>query len=285
MSMVNQHISEDDLALFALALMPPQEAAYTLAHLKHCDACRGEVARMQGDLVGYAFSADVQEPAAETRSRLLDAVAKEKRLHIPMPAAEPLLAPRNTNLLDREQRDTRPANRGMGIFGWTGWALAAGLAAFAGWQFQHGQLLREEMAEQGATTEQVATDAARAQRVLQALTDPAAMQVALHLPSTGAAAPKPEAHASYNSNKGELVLIATHMQAVEPGKTYELWVLPAAAGEAPVAAGLFRPDVNGNASVVLPELPRHVAAKGFGVTIEDSGGSKSPTPPIVLAGT
>ena len=42
--------------------------------------------------------------------------------------------------------------------------------------------------------------------------------------------------------------------------------------------------MNGNASVVLPELTQHVAAKGFGVTVEDEEGSKAPTPPIVLAG-
>jgi anti-sigma-K factor RskA len=34
----------------------------------------------------------------------------------------------------------------------------------------------------------------------------------------------------------------------------------------------------------MPELPKGVAAKGFGVTVEDEGGSKTPTAPIVLAG-
>ncbi len=286
MNTASQHIPEDDLALFALALMPPEEAAYAQAHLKHCDQCRGEVARMQGDLVTYAFSAEMQPPAPETRTRLLDAVAKEKRLHlIPTPVAEPVLAPRQTNLLDNEARELSPARRGMGVFGWGGWAIAAGLAGFAGWQFQQGQTLHQQLNQQTAAAEQVTQDAARAQRVLQALTDPLAMQVALHQPATGAAPPKPEGHASYNATKGELVFIATHLQPVQPGKTYELWVLPATAGEAPVAAGTFRPDVNGNASVVLPEIPKHVAAKGFGVTVEPEGGSPSPTLPILLAGT
>jgi anti-sigma-K factor RskA len=71
---------------------------------------------------------------------------------------------------------------------------------------------------------------------------------------------------------------------VQPGKTYELWVLPAS-GAAPVAAGTFRPDVNGSASVVLPALPKNVPAKGFGVTVEPDGGSPTPTLPIVLMGT
>lgn len=284
MNTANQHIPEEDLALFALALMPPEEAAYTLAHLKHCDLCRGEVARMQGDLVGYAFSAEMQDPPQQARARLLDAVAQEKRLHIPAPAAEPVLAPRHTNLLDNNVREIRPARTSPGIFGWAGWAIAAGMLAVAGWQFEQGQTLRTQLAEQSANMEQTNQDAAKAQKVFQALTDPTAMQVALHLPATGATPPKPEGHASYNPNKGELVFVASHLQPVQPDKTYELWVLPAS-GEAPVPAGTFKPDVNGNASVVLPEIPRHVAAKGFGVTIEADGGSKTPTLPIVLLGT
>ncbi len=284
MNAANQHIPEDDLALFALALMPPEEAAYTLAHLKHCDPCRGEAARLQGDLVAYAFSADMQDPPAPARARLLEAVAKEKKLHIAAPVAEPVLAPRNTNLLDRDVREIRPARRGMGLSGWTGWAVAAGISLFAGWQFHQGQFLREQLAEEAAATEQTNIESARSQKVLQALTDPTAMQVALHLPATGTAPPKPEAHASYNSNRGELVFVATHLQSIQPNKTYQLWVLPAS-GEVPVSAGLFKPDANGNASLVLPDIPKHVAAKGFGVTIEPDGGSKAPTLPIVLLGT
>ena len=41
---------------------------------------------------------------------------------------------------------------------------------------------------------------------------------------------------------------------------------------------------NGNATVVMPPLPKGVTAKGFGVTVENDGGSKTPTAPIVLAG-
>jgi len=36
--------------------------------------------------------------------------------------------------------------------------------------------------------------------------------------------------------------------------------------------------------VVLPELPKGIVAKTFGVTIEDGEGSQLPTMPIVLKG-
>jgi anti-sigma-K factor RskA len=49
-------------------------------------------------------------------------------------------------------------------------------------------------------------------------------------------------------------------------------------------AGTFRPDERGFASVVLPELPKGVAAKAFGVTVEDAGGSLTPTAPVIMRG-
>ncbi len=297
---IANHIPEDDLALFALALLSPQEAAFITAHLTECDLCRSEVARLQGDLVGFAMTIDMQAPPAAARDRLLAAVAKEQKFVAPSLANRvsgssggssvgSSVGTSEDELLDPSGRYAQPVSRGMGLFGWAGWALAAGLAAVTGWQFYQGEDLHRQIATQTAALEQAhhventSGDAARAQEILQTLTDPTAMQVALHLPVTGAT-PKPEAHAAYIAERGNLVFIASHLKPIGPNKTYELWLLPAS-GTAPVAAGLFRPDENGNASVLLPTLPKNIAAKGFGVTVENEGGSKAPTPPIVLAGT
>jgi anti-sigma-K factor RskA len=61
-------------------------------------------------------------------------------------------------------------------------------------------------------------------------------------------------------------------------------VLPADKDIPPVPAGTFKPDANSSGTVVMPDVPKGIAAKGFGVTIEDDGGSKQPTSAIVLAG-
>ena len=79
------------------------------------------------------------------------------------------------------------------------------------------------------------------------------------------------------------VFIGTHLPPVASGRAYELWPLPAS-GAAPVAAGVFKPDASGNATVVLSKLAAGVTANGFAITIEPESGSTSPTLPIVMAG-
>ncbi len=97
------------------------------------------------------------------------------------------------------------------------------------------------------------------------------------------AKPEPTGRAVYLAETGGLVFQANDLAQLAQDKTYELWVIPAN-GQAPIPAGLFRPDAAGSASVVMPPLPRGVPAKAFGVTIEKAEGSTTPTAPILLVG-
>jgi anti-sigma-K factor RskA len=287
------HISQDDLYLFALQLLPEAEMQFISGHVENCLVCREHVAEAQGDLVAYALTAESHVPSAKARERLLNQVAKEKKIvavdrvekraerHI-----EPVLQPRNARMFQMEapEKDVR---RGMGFAGWAGWAIAAGVAVVAGLQFQQGKMLQRTLAADSAKLEQLSQPSpqvAQAQQVLQTLTDASAIQVTLHIPQTKAPKLDPEAHAVYVPSKASLVFVASHLDPLQPSKVYELWLLPEQAGMAPIPAGLFKPDASGNASVVMPTLPKGVVAKGFGVTVEAEGGSLKPTAPIVLAG-
>jgi len=174
----------------------------------------------------------------------------------------------------------------MSVAGWAGWAIAAGVTVAAGLQFHQHQVLQGQLAEAQSKLVQ-STASSRAQMTLDALTASGAFEVSLHQPVPAGTTPvpkKPEAHVAYDSDKGALVFMATNLDALPPYKTYELWLLPTDKDAPPVPAGLFKPDANSNASVVMPDIPRGMAAKGFGVTVEDDGGSKQPTSAIVLAG-
>lgn len=213
--------------------------------------------------------------------------------------SEPMIPMRQSRGFGREVRDEEPEEqverrhprRAPWVLAWTGWAVAAGCSFVAGLQLHQRQQMQSTMATQQAHLEETKRKATTAQDALSTLTASNAMQMPLHptaaiKPSATAkpGAPTPEALAAYLAEKGALVFIVTHMDPAPEGKTYELWLLPDN-GRNPIPAGTFKPDAQGSASVVMPQLPKGVQAKGFGVTIENEGGSDTPTLPIIMAGT
>jgi anti-sigma-K factor RskA len=155
----------------------------------------------------------------------------------------------------------------------------------AGLQFHQRQQIQNSIAAQQTRLDDAMKQSAHAQDVIATLTAANAMQVALRSTSeVKPGTPSAMALAAYLADKGALVFVATHMDPAPAGKTYELWLMPAD-GRNPMPAGMFKPDAQGRASVMMPDLPRGIPAKGFGVTMENDGGSDTPTLPIVLAGT
>jgi hypothetical protein len=167
------------------------------------------------------------------------------------------------------------------VLPWVGWAVAAGLALTTGKLYQEREAMRGAMTTQASTTDRLTADAAAARQVMDTITDRSAMRVTL---TKGQTPPVPQGRATYVPSKGALIFLANNLEPLQPGKTYELWLIPAGAGGSPIPAGTFRPDERGNASVIMPPLPKGVEAKAFGVTVEDEGGSTTPTQPIILAG-
>ena len=280
------HLSQEDLSLYALQLLAEGELREAMEHVRECDECREEIARLQGDLVAYALSAEGSEPPPRSRERFLRRVAQEPKLAPPEPVEErvdPVLVQRRSEPA-AESVEEMPRRSFAPLLAWTGWAVAAGLAVAGGLQYRARISAERDLGAQTARVSESDSAMTRAEQSLATLTEVGAMQVALHQPALKEP-PRPEAHAAYLSDKGSLVLIATHLQPLQSYKTYELWLLPADQGLSPIPAGLFKPDADGNASLVMPDMPRGVRAKGFGVTVEDEGGAKQPTMPIVLAGT
>jgi anti-sigma-K factor RskA len=269
-------------------------------HVRECAECRAQLGEIQGDLVTYALTAELKAPPPQARERLLRQVAAEKKV-IPMSApveqrsqqqqqqpqdVEPMLSQRNSRMFQMDAPEEREPRRFAPIMAWAGWSIAACLAVVAGMQVDQRKMVQQDLSVANAQLSQTAEQMAHAKQVVDTLRDAGAMNVALHVPLNAGAVPKldPEGHATYQPSTGALVFVADHLDPLQPEKTYELWLLPATAGQAPIPAGLFKPDEKGNASVVMPALPKGVSAKGFGVTVENEGGSKTPTAPIVLAG-
>jgi len=293
-----RRITSEDLALFAMQLLSKEETAEVAAYVAQSTDARRELAEIQGDLAIYAHTVDLHSPPAQVRERLMKQVAREKKtVPIDRPAAEtraPQVAVRPGTIFTESgaivpsyvTEEIAP-QRGLTsrVLPWVGWAMAAGLAVTTGVFYHEREVMQESIrnatSAQASRLDELTTEVAAARQVMDTLTDRSAMRVTL---TKGKAAPVPQGKATYVANNGSLIFLASNLEPLQPGKTYELWLIPAVAGGSPIPAGTFRPDERGNASVIMPPLPKGVEAKAFGVTVENEGGSATPTQPIILAG-
>jgi Anti-sigma-K factor rskA len=184
-----------------------------------------------------------------------------------------------------DEEEERPKRNLIGkVFPWIGWAAAAGLAVAVGNLYHERNSLKSSLTVQAGRIDRLSAEAASAKQLIYTMTDPSARRYALTKAPAQETVPQPQGSVTYMPEKGTLVFVASNMETLQVYKAYELWLIPAD-GRDPIPAGTFHPDERGNASVVMPPLPKGVEAKAFGVTIEDDGGSQTPTMPIVMAGS
>ena len=291
-----RRITSEDLALFAMQLLSKEEAAEVAAYVERSAEARRELAEIQGDLAIYAHTVDMHSPPVQARERLMKQVGRETKA-VPIdrqPVAEASDSVRIDGAAKKRGDDDRVMSsylsedeqpkRGFAgkVLPWVGWAVAAGLGVSTGNLYRERDALRGAITQQAGQIDHLTADAAAARQVLDTMTDNTAMRVTLT--TKGAPPALPQGKATYVANKGSLIFLASNLAPLVPAKTYELWLIPAAAGQNPIPAGTFHPDERGNASVILPPLPKGVEAKAFGVTIEDEGGAATPTLPIILVG-
>lgn len=311
-----RHYETDDLALFAMQLLPRDEMSTIAAHVAECPVCRQQVAQLQGDLAVYGMTAETHSPPALARERLMKQVAREKKAipmeRAPVPFEQPVrgqsifTTPEPASTFSKgfppskqagrgprglgtgrylEEEEEKPKRNIIGqVFPWIGWALAAGLAVAVGNLYHERNALQSSMAAQAGQIDRLSADAASAKQLIDAMTDPSAKRYTLTKAPALQTPPQPQGRVTYMPEKGTLIFTASNMEPLQVYKTYELWLIPAD-GRDPIPAGTFHPDERGNASVIMPPLPKGVEAKAFGVTIEDDGGSQTPTMPIIMAGS
>ena len=319
--MSNQPVTAEDLYLYAMHLLEPEEQTRLESFLQQSPEARAELANVRGDLALLALSAEPVAPPALARQRLLKQVGREKKVApAPTPinqaahqtAPTPIAAyrpaaehvPGNRDLTPIQQDSYTPAHDAplplrsydddddfedeprRGIFAvlmpWAGWAVAAGLAVSTFDLYHRSQEMQDRVAFANASAVRATASSAKAQQVLDTLRSGAAQRFQLTKQNSQ---PIPSARVTYLAESGSLVFQGSNMEQLPPYKTYELWLIPVGEGGKPIPAGTFKPDERGYASVILPELPKGVLASTFGVTMEDDGGAQTPTLPILMIGS
>jgi len=256
------------LALYAMgALDDRQDLAALEAHLGTCGDCRRELEALRADTALLALSATGPQPPARSRERLLKAVAAEPRVERRNPQRYAL------GHLRRRWVTIAPV------------MMMLILAVFSILLWRDLRNTRRELRHTQAQLEQIQADLTRtntqlaeAKMVHDLLHAPDAWPLTLVSKKTP---PQPQMKMIYSRQKGALFLLASNTPALPENKIYELWLLPAD-GSAPMAAGWFKPDGKGNGMIFHKLKSNGIEAKGFAVTVEPSGGSQTPTMPIVM---
>jgi anti-sigma-K factor RskA len=242
----------EDLSLYALGSLEGEERTVLERHLETCASCREELAALRGDLALLSTAIVGPKPPQRSRQRLMDAIAKE-----PHTAA---VAVRDLRV--DKAREVQPRS-GWAWFGGLGWVAAAMMFVIAFQARNENGKLRNSVAALGSLVGQQTSELADAKRVFDTITAPEAQKVVL---VAAKAPPQPQGKAFYMRDKSSLVFVANNLPPLAPEKIYELWLIPKTGP--PIAAGLFKPDEHGSATVVNPPLPAGVEAKTFVVTLE-----------------
>ncbi len=255
------------LALCAMgSLDDTQELAALEAHLRTCGDCRRELEALRADTALLALSATGPQPPARSRQRLLSAVAAEPRLERRIPQRYAV------GRLRRRWVTFAPV------------MVMVMLAVFSILLWRELRNTRRELRHTQAQLEKIQADLARtntelaeAKMVRDLLHAPDAWPLTLVSRKTP---PQPQIKTVYSKQQGSLLLMASNLTPLPENKIYQLWLLPAD-GSAPMPAGWFKPDGKGN-GMMFHKMSAGVIAKGFALTIEDAGGSQTPTMPIVM---
>jgi anti-sigma-K factor RskA len=154
------------------------------------------------------------------------------------------------------------------------------LAVLAGTLFVRNQNLSAEIQSARQQLASTRSQAEAAEQVVATINASDAVRITLVKAASKA---QPQLQTIYSREQRRILLVANNLEALTPGKGYELWLLPAVKGGAPVAAGVFHPDSKGNAYHTYV-LPATMEAKGFAITVENDAGVAAPTSTPIFVG-
>jgi len=259
---MNEHLQfDEDFELYALGALDADERSAFEAHLASCEMCKQKLAAAQQRMGLIATALQQTDPPSHVKNALLQRIRQESRMD-----HTPAFTPAHQSFWSFLK---------LPMLAWGCVALIAVVALVLANKTQDLQhrlnTLQAEMQTQQAAN-------AMNRRVADLLTSPQTQHVALKQPTD---ATKPEGRVYYQQKQG-LLFYAANLPAASADHVYQLWLVPTEG--APISAGTFQTNAQGEASVILPTLPAGVTAKAFAVTLEPAGGVPQPTGPKVLLG-
>lgn len=219
------------------------------------------------------IEAELRSGSPEAQRLLRQAMANNALLSTLAPAAEPPPRLRRRILAAAGVEE----KTGWTWFGAWGLATAALLAGFVYFNTEAARLRQDgfNVREQLAVTQ---AELRRSQATLAFLRDPGTTI----LKSGSAEERQPIARVFVNPGQGVL-LIANNLPRLEPGKVFEMWLVPKSGG--PIPAGTFTADPSGAALHRSTEGFDPNSTAAVALSVEPEGGSPAPTTtPFLITG-
>jgi anti-sigma-K factor RskA len=268
-----EHIRLEELELYALGALPENEAAALEAHVAGCAECAADLARARAAAALLAFSVNQERPAGTVKAELMG------RVRANLEAENRPAWPAKVGAARVDGGIARPRAQTGG--NWWNWALVAAAVLLAlmsfglSWQNRR---ITAELAKQRKAAESMIHDREQIEKLVSTLAAPDTVTVKLAGTENAANA---SGTVKFNAKSG-VVLYSADLPALPPGKSYQMWLVPA--NGAPISAGLLGPGGQAWGNLWTAQVPENVQAKAFAVTIEPVGGLAQPSGPKVLLG-
>ncbi len=246
---------QEAIPLLALGGSSQAEQAQLEQHLAVCPACRALLAE-------YSFVAhelDAQVPARELPAQLESKILQQ----LPKPNAH---ASRSTPRADPLTRPPGYWRQPVRISRWTfalgilSMLLLLGAAAALAFQLQRS----------GASNTTIVSPAGKLENLK-----------VVELTGGVGTIRKPTGYICLQPESQTAMLWLSNLEPLDWDHTYQLWLMQS--GQR-ISGGLFRPNNNGRAAVMVNAPQPWAAYQEIGVTVEPEGGSMGPTTPRVIGG-
>jgi anti-sigma-K factor RskA len=261
------------LPALSLGALDADEHREVAAHVPTCAECTAELMTLERVVQEIGVDAAPVTPPAALKGRVLARIENE----------------RATQLSSMSRMPKPPAASARPPWA-SGLALAASIAIAVG-ALLYAWALRSEVSILRQSVVATSDEAARLRgelamirrnwvevtRAMDVLRAPDMLRVDLK----GQATLPSAAGRAFWSRSAGLMFTAEGLPALPKDKVYQLWTIK---GTVATGAGTFVPDAGGAASVTAIVAAGSAVPDAFGVTIEPTGGSTTPTMPIVMVG-
>ncbi|HSL41987.1 MAG TPA: anti-sigma factor [Anaerolineales bacterium] len=247
---------EELLPFYALDALTDEERKLVEDYLAEHPEARQQIEEMGWAASALPYGVAPVEPPQHVKDGLLARVAADESAR-PLPASQPSRRPFRFETLFRTL------------------SLATAAIAIVGvilLSFQVSRL-RTEIA---ALNERLAAQSQSLDQIIQNLPQSNPV-ITVSLRGTDVQ-PQAQGQLIANPNEQSAVLVISGLPPLEPGKTYQVWLI----GNAPVSAGLLTVDENGQSVLIVTSEEAIGSFNSLGISIEPEGGSTQPTGEIVV---